>query len=309
MSGLLAAGAAGCGGSTTKDSKPAQTKLDDEELDAVCQDRVDDALKATGGKQDVEKPAAPTCTDEVKTAEARCDDKVKAAKMQIEAEKPDTAKVCSDVVKTAEDKCKPFTATSEEKTSNSEQKNYSFAELTKRCDERGGYVQIHGACGSVGTCAGFSFGDWGPDAAVLTEHSCSGSNGCLGLSCVVLPKDQGRSGEKLYEQKYDEPGPGSCTGCHAVHNDDDTVDASKFYVYVMPGSTRTEANWLDRKAEEQERIVAFGVHGTLPSGLAYNTMSPYFKLLSRAEISRVVEHLRKLTPIVKEIKLADPMAK
>lgn len=312
MSGLLVAGAAGCDDDTsTGQSKQSQTKLDEEELDAVCEDRVDDAVKEAKEDQDVDT----LCADMVKDAKASvdaeklCADKVKSAVAMVECEKPDAEKLCADMVKTAADKCLPLTATTEEKTKNSEQKEYKFAELTKRCDERGGYIQIHGSCGGVGACAGFSFGDWGPDGAVLTEHSCSGSNGCNGLSCVVLPKDTGRSGKEVYEAKFEEPGPGACINCHAVWADDhENKDVTKFRVIVMPGSTRTTANWLERSAAEQERVVAFGVHGTLPNGLAYNNMSAYHKVLSRGEIKRVVEHLRTLTPVMKEVKLVDPMA-
>jgi hypothetical protein len=326
MSGLLAAGAAGCDDSSDKSSgKSARAELDDEELDAVCEDRVEDAVEKATGEDAVASlcsdqvkaaEANISCSEEVKAAEDKCDpdaicaDKVKAA-MQAsmtpatQCEEPDAAKLCADLVTAADDKCKPWTATTEEKTTKSEQKEYTFAELTKNCDQRGGYVQIHAACGGVGACSGFSFGDWGPDGATLTEHSCSGSNGCNGLSCVVLPKDQGRSGADVYKLEYNEPGPGACTNCHAESDENHDPDVTKFKVWVQAGSTRTTANWLERTPAEQERVIAFGVHGTLPNGLAYNNMAAYNKQLSRAEIARVVQHLRTLTPILEVMKTAD----
>ena len=265
------------------------SKADD--LDAVCKDKVEDAKNAC------ETPKPPD-------TDALCKDKVAEAKNQCP--KPDATALCADMVKSTKESFAPKTP--EEKTTNAEQKEYTFAEIEKKCDERGGYTQIHAACGGQNTCKGFSFGDWGPGAATLTEHSCTGVNGCGGLSCVVLPEDKraDKTGAELYDLKFGDTDPSACTNCHADHTNHDKPDTSKFMVYVMPGSTRTTANWLDRKASEQERLVAFGVHYTDAEGRAHQNMAPYNTVLSRKEIERIIKHVRTLTPVIKTIKVADP---
>lgn len=301
LSGLVAvSGMAGCSedDKSTGSTQGSAQNLSDEQLAVLCQDMV---KKAEGDKGAGDKAASSDPPD----TDALCKDKVSAAK--DECPKPDAAMVCADMVKTAEAAaCMPKTP--EEKTTNSDQKEYTFAQLTKLCDDRGGYTQIHAACGGHNTCKGFSYGDWGPGAATLTEHSCTGVNGCAGLSCVVLPEDKraDKTGKDLYDLKYADTDPSACSNCHADHTDEEHPDLSKFMVYVLPGSTRTAANWLDRKAEEQERVVAFGVHYTDPAGRAIENMAPYNTVLSRKEIQRLVEHVRTLKPVIKTIKLQDP---
>lgn len=293
LSGLVAAGAGAC----SKDEDAGHTgdsQLSDPELTALCQGKIDDAVETARKDQDLQA----LCEDMVKSVN-------KPEPVQQSCPKPDVGAVCSDVVKAEADKCKPWTATSEEKTTHSEQKEYTFAALTQQCDERGGYVQVHAACGGHNACAGFSFGDWGPDGATLTEHSCAGVNGCNGLSCVVLPKTTERSGKELYEAKFGDPGPSACTSCHAGHDDAGTTDTSVFKVWLFEGSTRTADNWLDRSAAEQERVVAFGAHGVLADGTAYDNMSPYHSVLARAEIERLVKHLRTLKPVIETVKVKD----
>ena len=178
----------------------------------------------------------------------------------------------------------------------------SFAELTTECDERGGYVQIHAACGGVGSCAGFSVGDWNPD--IKSEHTCAGLNGCNGLSCVDLPADSGKTAAEILEEQLPEGGPAPCMNCHADWTEDGP-DTSVFKVYTLPGSGRDLSNWLDMPAEEQARIIAFGAHGTF-EGRAYSNMLGYHKIYSRAEIERVVEYIRTIaTPQVIETKFQD----
>jgi hypothetical protein len=145
---------------------------------------------------------------------------------------------------------------------------------------------------------------------MLTEHSCTGVNGCAGLSCVVLPeeKNKDKTGAELYDLMFGDNEPSSCSNCHADNSDHDHPDLEKFMVYVLEGSTRTDKNWLDRTAAEQERVVAFGAHSVLPDGTALNNMDSYRKVLSRKEIERVVAHLRTLTPVIKVIKTKDPAA-
>jgi hypothetical protein len=180
----------------------------------------------------------------------------------------------------------------------------TFAELTAECDARGGYTQIHAACAGSNACAGFSYGDWGEDA-VLTEHTCAGVNGCNGLSCVVLPADSGKTAEQILAADLPEDGPRSCKNCHAEWTDDG-VDTSKFKIYVLGGSGRDASNWLDVPAAAQERIIAFGKTGVYTDGTAYSHMAAYHKIYSRAEIRRVVQHIRTTSTIViKEIKVTD----
>jgi hypothetical protein len=145
---------------------------------------------------------------------------------------------------------------------------------------------------------------------MLTEHSCSGVNGCAGLSCVVLPKDGGLSGKELYEREDGFPEPlNDCGGCHGGFYDDAKKwqhDKAYFAVYLPEGSTRTAENWLERSAKEQERITAFGARGIAADGTSYQIMCAYHGALSRAETERVVAYLRTLKPSIVKIKTVDP---
>jgi hypothetical protein len=181
----------------------------------------------------------------------------------------------------------------------------TYASLDADCVALGGYVQVHAACSGSNACAGFSYGDWG-EGAVLTEHTCASMNGCNGLSCVVLPKDSGKTGAEVYEADLPPAGPSSCLNCHAVSEHDASgdylpPDATKFKVWVLPGSTRTVDNWLELSVEAQEAIVAFGKIGAFADGTPIESMKGYHKLYSRAEVERVVAHIRTLTPVIEEI--------
>lgn len=179
--------------------------------------------------------------------------------------------------------------------------------LKAQCLAAGGYPQIHAACAGANNCKGFSYGDWSP--GVTTEHTCASANGCTGLSCVVLPPDSGKTGKQVYEaDKYPAGGPASCLNCHAVWNGKDAAgnylppDTTKFKVWQLPGGTRTEQNWLELSPEAQEAVVAFGRTGVMADGTAQVSMRGYHQLLSRAEVQRVVQYLRTLTPVLAEIK-------
>jgi mono/diheme cytochrome c family protein len=299
VSGLLAASAAACTDDESNDGDRGHEhddELSDAELSAVCKDKVDQALE----DQDLDK----MCADTASAAQSERDQ----AKKEAANDKDQLAKLT--------DSCQPLLATREEKATNSEQKEYTFAQLTKMCDERGGYTQIAAACGGHNTCKGFSYGDWGPGAATLTEHSCAGANGCLGVQCVETAKDQKRSPEDLYAMKYDDPGPSACTSCHTKENANGDPDTSTFIVWTYDqkdnpwaGPERTIDNWKDtRSAAMQERIVAFGVpFAVLPDGTAVNHMAPYYKYLSRNEIASLVKYIREeLTPSVSKVKTKDP---
>ena len=300
VSGLIGLGAVACGDDDENADDHDHGELTDNELQALCQDMIDDAVEEATGSQDGDA----SCDDQIKTAEAECTDKLEKAETECtdKLEEKDTKH------KALADQCAPWITLPEDKEISTEEKQYTFAKLTELCDEREGYTQIHGACGSVNSCQGFSYGDWGEDA-VLTEHSCAGANGCTGLSCVVpVPEDTDRTGKEVWEAEFEEPGPGTCSGCHGGYYEDGkwVHDETYFAVMVLPGSTRTAENWLERSAAEQERVVAFGANYVLPGGPAMTTMSPYHRFLSRGEIERVVAHIRTLTPHVVEMKTQDP---
>lgn len=319
LSGLMVASAMGCSDSDDNSAltESASEELSNEQLKAMCADMVADAKKEAQEKAPENKAEADLdtlCADKVKDAQSACEkpntdelckDAVTTAVSELEK---DTTKLCEVPIKEAVAKA-TAPKTPDEKTIKAEQKEYTFADLTKTCDSRGGYVQVHAACGGVNACQGFSYGDWGPGAAMLTEHSCTGVNGCAGLSCVVLPeeKNKDKSGAELYDLLFADTEPNSCSGCHADHSGDEP-DLTKFAVYVLEGSTRTEANWLERSAADQERVVAFGAHSVLPDGTAMANMAAYNKVLSRKEIEKVVAHIRTLTPMIKVIKTKDQQA-
>jgi len=203
---------------------------------------------------------------------------------------------------------------------------HTYAELTALCDERKGYVEILGSCSSVNSCKGFSYGDWGEESQ-LVEHTCSGVNGCAGLSCVI-PERAGSKGDmtgeeimklddKWYLERGGAYGPKACRTCHAesTHNDetgDYDYDYSKLKIPVLPGSGRNASNWTQRSAAYQERVVAFGAQHITEDGVRISSMVPYAKLFSKEEIRRVVEFMRNYDPkdvTIKELKLEPGKAK
>ena len=318
LSGVFAAvGVSACDDNAAKQSVKADSQdLSNEELKALCADMVKESAgktsESSGSSSEAVESKACEKTESAKVEpvdlDVACKDKVEEAKRSVP--KPDTEKLCAEPIKKAtEEALKP--KTSEQKTINAEQKEYTFAALTKMCDDRGGYTEIHAACGGQNTCKGFSYGDWGPGAAMLTEHSCTGVNGCLGLSCVegIDGKLGDKSGADIYAADFEETQPNHCFGCHAESldpNDHSKKDLGTFYVYVQPGSTRTADNWLDLPAAEQERKVFFGAHFTDGHGRQIQNMASYSQTLSRKEIEKVVAHIRTLKPIIREMKVVDP---
>lgn len=328
VSGLLAVVPAACGSdSSSKDSNTkSDAELSDAELSALCQPKIDDAVDKATKDQDLDKVCAGTvkaAQDSYKPSDSQlktlCGDMVGAAGDMCMSDLDKANKDASDSkakIASLDDTCNALITTREEKSTNSEQKEYTFAQLTKMCDDRGGYTQIAASCGGHNTCKGFSYGDWGPGAATLTEHTCAGANGCLGVQCVDTAKDQKRSPKDLYTMKYDDPGPSPCTSCHAQHDANGNDDASTFIVWTYDtnnspwaGPERTIDNWKDtRTAAQQERIVAFGVPmAVLPDGTAVNHMAPYYKYLSRNEIAGLVKYIREeLKASISKVKTKDP---
>jgi hypothetical protein len=312
LSGLMVAGAVGC--TDSDDSalgESSNQELSNDQLKAMCADMVAEAKKSAEEDAKAEPDLDALCEERVKDATSACEkpdtDELCKDAVATAVGNIDTKEVCADTVKEAVTQA-TTPKTGDEKMISSEQKEYTFAELTKTCDSRGGYIEVHAACGGTNTCQGFSYGDWGPGGATLTEHSCTGANGCNGLSCVVLPKEknQDKDGAELYDMVNGDAEPSACSNCHADHSGTEP-DLSKFAVYVLEGSTRTVDNWLDRTTAEQERVVAFGAHSVLPDGTALTNMAPYKRTLSRNEIEKVVAHLRTLTPFIKVIKTKDGM--
>lgn len=318
MSGLLAASAAGCpsdDGDSAKDDDPGTGELSDQELKALCSDMVDEAAQSGKDSVDLDKAcgdkvsaAQSSATDE---ASAMCTAKISEASSACSAEQ----KKLTDKVTTLTTDCEPLIGVTKDKIKNQAQKEYTFAQLTKLCDDRGGYTQVAAGCGGHNVCKGFSYGDWGPGAAMLTENSCAGSNSCLGVLCVETAKDQKRAPKAMYELEFPDPGPHHCISCHAPHDANGNPETNKFIVYnyetaddPYAGAGLTLANWKDKhSAAYQERVVAFGAQGVMPSGIAYNHMGAYYKYLSRNEIAALVQYIRsELTPVLMTVKTKDP---
>ncbi|MFM2420682.1 MAG: hypothetical protein RL385_5405 [Pseudomonadota bacterium] len=161
---------------------------------------------------------------------------------------------------------------------------FHFADLKPKCDDLGGYIQVHAICGGNNSCAGFSYYD-GMGPKTYFEHTCSGANWCKGYSCVVLPKDGRRTGDDIYKDK--------CSGCHSGGDDPPTT----FSVYVEAGSPRIGKPWPDLPAEQHEKITAFGKMSLGSDGSYYANMPGYHASFSRAEIERTVKYLRALTGV------------
>lgn len=207
-----------------------------------------------------------------------------------------------------------------EKEIRTEDVQHTNAELVEMCNQRNGYLEVHGSCSGVNSCQGFFYGDWEADSQ-LVEHTCSGVNGCAGLSCLV-PTREGSTGDmtgeeimKLddawYEERAGAYGPKACRTCHVVSefNEDKgdyDYDYTKLKLPMMPNTGRNASNWLDRSPLYQENLVAFGASGMTEDGTRYSNMVSYAKLFSKEEIKRVVEYMRSFDPkdiTVKEITL------
>jgi len=153
----------------------------------------------------------------------------------------------------------------------------TFAKFSAECEKRGGLVQTHAVCAGNNACKGLSFNKYSYE---LTEHTCKALNSCGGMSCVVLPADQGRTGEVVYAL--------SCGGCHG--------EKDKFTLFVPPGTdvVKAKEDFPKRSAELQVAIVAFGIQGMNPNGTAAANMPAHHEKYSVAEIERVVTYVRSL---------------
>ena len=192
-----------------------------------------------------------------------------------------------------DDQAATTTATDPKVTSKKNVPDMTFALFAEQCKGRSGLVETHAACGGSGSCKGMSFNKYSKD---LIEHTCKGANSCAGISCVDTPSDTNLTGEALYQK--------ACSECHAGMTGDQ-ADGTKFKVYYPKGgdATKAETDFRNRSVASHVSIVAFGTHGTNPSGSEYSNMPAYFAKYSRAEIERVVTYVRTLTPSVKEYEI------
>jgi hypothetical protein len=156
----------------------------------------------------------------------------------------------------------------------------TYEQVRALCDARGGHMETYAACAGANRCRGLSYLAYDPFP--LTEHTCKGSNSCSGFGCVVLPKDDGRSGKEIYEA--------ICNGCHG------NKEKAIYNVYVRPGTTpaAAEAKFVGSSTARLERIVAFGTQGFNDNDSPYSNMPAYKEKYSRAEIQRAIVYLRTL---------------
>jgi hypothetical protein len=166
----------------------------------------------------------------------------------------------------------PTTIFSEENTT------IKFADFQAMCTERGGLLQTHATCAGNNACAGFHFNK---GSKIFTEHTCKAFNSCGGISCVVLPEDQGRSGEEIYNTSC---GP----ACHG--------GIAEFKLWIHPGVDPVEAvaDFEEHTTEYFTHMLAFGSRGMNESGTAYANVPARHETHSVAELIRVIDYLRTL---------------
>jgi hypothetical protein len=167
--------------------------------------------------------------------------------------------------------------------SSEENLTITFAEFSSMCLDRGGLMQTHATCAGNNACTGFHFNK---NSKMFTEHTCKAMNSCGGISCVVLPEDQGRTGEDIYRSAC---GP-------ACHGGTDT-----FQLWIWPGADPDEAllKFQEHTTDYFIHMLAFGSSGMNESGTAYANVPARHETHSREELIRVIEHIRTLptTPI------------
>jgi Putative metal-binding motif len=161
-------------------------------------------------------------------------------------------------------------------------------EFAARCAEsamlmgsaRPGVVQYHATCSGTNSCRGMVYQTWNE----LYEHSCRAVNDCSGWSCVETAEDQGRDGPASFTAA-------TCNHCHSGPE-------GTFTVKVPPGedvSAFIEDFWDRRSDTFLRSILAFGIDGVTSEGYAYSNMPGAYHLLSRAEMDRLIAHLRTMT--------------
>ncbi len=181
--------------------------------------------------------------------------------------------------------------------------NLTVADFKAMCEERAGLTQVHAACSGTNACRGLILNSWateevdGVPVSTIVEHTCRGFNSCLGISCVDMPADSGKTGQEIYEE--------TCMGCHAVGGHDAENANLTYAVYYKPGADPAAALAAFEAKSEATLInnVAFGSMGYLDDGTPYSNMPAYHEELSLAEVRRVVEHVVGLEIHAEEQKL------
>lgn len=174
-------------------------------------------------------------------------------------------------------------------TSKTKDETMTLAKFSEDCDTRKGLLQTHAACSGNNACKGISFNKF---SKTIVEHTCKGTNTCGGVSCVEPAADQGLTGEAVYKA--------SCADCHSSM---EGGDESTFKLFVKKGGdlAAAEAAFTTKDAAIQVSYVAFGINGTDTStGDSFANMPGFHSKYSRAEIEKVVEHVRGLTPKAEE---------
>jgi mono/diheme cytochrome c family protein len=169
----------------------------------------------------------------------------------------------------------------------------TLAKFTADCAEKAGIVQLHASCAGSNSCKGLSF-----SYGTLLEHTCRGLNTCAGMSCVVLPQDANLTGAEILEGKRGETKVGSETQCSFCHGEGKT----EFSLPIDPSADAAAAKSAFEGKSKAALItaVAFGIHGQKSDGTAFANMPGFYKFYSRAEIVRVVDHIKTLPVTVKK---------
>lgn len=165
-----------------------------------------------------------------------------------------------------------------------EDKTMTYTKFTDECAKRDGLVQTHAVCFGNNSCKGMSYNKFD---FKLMEHTCKALNSCGGMSCVVLPVDQGRTGAAIYA------GDDSCSGCHGTDD---------FTLFVRPGTdvTKAMADFPTKPLAKLSAIVAFGVRGYSANGVSEAFMPGHHEKYSLAEIQRTIDYVRTLPLKVEE---------
>ncbi len=166
----------------------------------------------------------------------------------------------------------------------SEGEPISNDEFKALCDQRDGWTYLTAACAGSALCKGLSLmGD------VLTDHSCKGINSCMGISCVVLPKDSGLSGEEIYRD-------GPCAGCHGNWEDYENPNLGVYTVWHGWDVSPDAATKRFQESSDQRliSILAFGTQGQYPDGTPFSNMPAYYQKYSLAELRRAIDYVKTL---------------
>jgi hypothetical protein len=171
----------------------------------------------------------------------------------------------------------------------------TFADFSQMCLARGGLMQTHATCAGNNACAGFHFNKF---SKMFTEHTCRAFNSCGGISCVILPEDQGRDAEQMYNETC---GP-ACHGgtgvfklwIHPSKVVDDTPEA------LEAAQAQQLAHFQAQSMDYWLHMLAFGSRGMNESGTAFADVPHRYDTHSIPELQRVMEYTKTL-PVEYEV--------